>query len=232
LDLTKESKTEEMSINKKVALIIVDPQVDFGLRSGSLYVPEGEQIVAEVNALRAALGVQDVFITQDWHPADHMSFSVNNPGSTLFQEVTLADGSQQVMWPVHCVQGSAGAGWLPGLTVLNSDVIVQKGTNPVVDSYSGFASNDGVGEVTALNSLLADRGITHVVVCGLAFEYCVGFTALDAAKRGFQVCVVGAATRGISLENCGVMMDRMKSTGAVSVVMTVADAVAFASASS
>jgi nicotinamidase/pyrazinamidase len=79
---------------------------------------------------------------------------------------------------------------------------------------------------------LTSRGITHVVVCGLAFEYCVGFTALDAAKRGFQVCVVGAATRGISLENCGVMMDRMKSTGAVSVVMTVADAVAFASASS
>jgi nicotinamidase/pyrazinamidase len=221
-----------MSINKKVALIIVDPQVDFGHPSGSLYVPEGEQIVAEVNALRAALthqGVQDVFITQDWHPAEHVSFCVNNPGTKLFDTVTLADGVEQVMWPVHCVQGSDGAGWMSGLTVLDSDVIVQKGTNRAVDSYSGFASNDGVGEVTQLNIMLLDRGITHVVVCGLAFEYCVGFTALDAAKRGFQVCVVGAATRGISLENCGVMMDRMKSTGAVSVVMTVADAVAFAS---
>jgi nicotinamidase/pyrazinamidase len=220
-----------MSINKKVALIIVDPQVDFGHPSGSLYVPEGEQIVAEVNALREALKIDDVFITQDWHPADHVSFALNNPGSTLFQEKTLADGSQQVMWPLHCIQGSAGAGWMSGLTVLDSDVIVQKGTNRAVDSYSGFASNDGVGEVTQLNIMLLDRGITHVVVCGLAFEYCVGFTALDAAKRGFQVCVVGAATRGISLENCGVMMDRMKSTGAVSVVMTVADAVAFAVAS-
>jgi nicotinamidase/pyrazinamidase len=91
-DCCRKGERKRGMTSKKVALIIVDPQVDFGLSSGALYVPEGEQIVAEVNALRAALPQADVFITQDWHPADHMSFSVNNPGSTLFQEVTLADG--------------------------------------------------------------------------------------------------------------------------------------------
>ena len=214
-----------MSINNKVALIIVDPQADYGHPNGKLAWVGGEQIVAEVNALRAGLarqGVHDVFITQDWHPEYHASFA--NPGSRLFQPLTLADGSEQIMWPEHCVQGSDGAGWLPGLVTEEGDVVVQKGTNPAVDSYSGFGSNDGVGEVTQLNRMLLDRGITHLVVCGLAFEYSVGFTVLDAAKRGFQVFVVGEATRGISMDRVCVMMDRIKSTGGVSVVETVTDA--------
>lgn len=214
-----------MSI-KRIALIIVDPQLDFGSSSGALYVPGGEKVISEINALRHALNANDVFITQDFHPKDHVSFVTNNPGTTVFSEVVLADGTNQVMWPPHCVQGSEGANFLDGLVIESSDIIVQKGTVVDVDSYSGFASNDGFKERTKLESELRARGVTHLVVCGLAYDYCVSFTALDGAKCGFEVCVVRSATKGISKESC-LAQDKLMREAKIVLAENIAEALAF-----
>jgi nicotinamidase/pyrazinamidase len=215
-------------MGKKVALIIVDAQRDFGLAGGALYVPDGEQVVPEINRLRAALGVGDVFLTQDWHPVDHISFVTQHPEMAVFQDKQLEDGSVQRMWPPHCVQGSSGAEFLDGLTHEVGDVVVQKGLVRTVDSYSGFASNDGHSEVTGLEDMLLKRGITHVALCGLAFEYCVGFTALDAVKCGFEVCVVNSCSRGLSKVDCDIMTAKLVDTGKAVVVDAVEEAIAWA----
>ena len=215
-------------MNKKTALVIVDGQRDFGEKDGALYVPKGEEIVPEVNRLRAALGGDvDVFLTQDWHPADHISFVTQNPEMTVFHDKTFEDGTVQRMWPAHCVQGSRGAEFLDGLVRKDSDVVVKKGLVRTVDSYSGFASNDGHSEVTPLEAMLLQRGITHVVVCGLAFEYCVGFTALDAVKCGFEVCVVRSCSRGLSDADCTTMSKKLFDTGKAVVVAGVEEALAW-----
>jgi nicotinamidase/pyrazinamidase len=213
-----------------VALIIVDPQHDFGNSDGSLFVKNSEHVVPKINELRAALkavGVKDVFITQDWHPDDHSSFAKNNPGTKPFDVKTMPDGTTQEMWPTHCVQGSRGAAFLDGLVVEDSDVIVQKGMIKMVDSYSGFGSNDGVSEKTPLFGLLNARGISHVVVCGLAFDYCVSYTARDAKWFGFQSCVVRSASQGIDTKSCVKEMARMKQAGVIQ-VDDIAGACAFA----
>jgi nicotinamidase/pyrazinamidase len=204
----------------------IDLQKDFGLETGKLYVPGGEKIVGESNVLRRGLsdlGVVNFYKTKDWHPHDHMSFFTNNPGTNCFDTISLPDGSKQVMWPPHCVQESDGAELLPGLIVGEHDKVIYKGTKQGVDSYSGFASNDGVSEITELETMLRKDKITHLLIDGLAFEYCVGFTALDAAKRGFNVCVVRSATKGINAADCAAMEERMKAAGIV-VVENVADA--------
>lgn len=185
---------------KRVALIVIDAQNDFGRKTGALYVPGGEQVVPVINSLRVALkdvGVNDVVLTQDWHPADHMSFAKNNPGSRLGTEIDLPNGTKQMMWPAHCVQGSSGADFLDDLVIAESDFIVQKGSGSV-DSYSGFGSADRVSEITPLLDHLKRLHITHVVIAGLAYDYCVSYTARDAAHHGFQTCVVRSACMGIS----------------------------------
>lgn len=194
------AKTPQMPV---FALIIVDPQTDFGSSSGSLYVPQGEQIVAATNELRAALAEkmgENVFITLDWHPADHISFYTNHEGAAPYTQLTLPNGEIQDMWPPHCVQGSDGAGILPGLVQQPTDTLVHKGCLQSVDSYSGFGSADGKSEITPLHAELQRRGVTHVFVCGLAFEFCVSATAKDAARLGYKTCVVSSATRGIKTE--------------------------------
>ena len=192
--------------SRNCALIQVDPQVDFGAVGGALYVPRGEEVVAELNALRSALQeagrLRVVINTQDSHPPDHVSFQVNNPGSELFKEHVLTDGTKQMMWPVHCQVGTPGHEFLPGLVHEATDIVVPKGTQRAVDSYSGFGSEDGVREITPLNLHLKGRGIKYVVIGGLAFDYCVSYTARDAARLGYNVIVVRSATRGISPESC------------------------------
>ena len=213
---------------KKTALIIVDPQNDFLLKTGSLYVPDGELAVPDMNALRAMLkakGVVDVFITQDWHPDNHISFYTQHPGTKALDTKILEDGMAQTMWPPHCTQNSQGAAFHADLVVEPTDTIVQKGTVRTVDSYSGFASNDGVKERTQLEPMLKARGVTDVIVCGVAFEYCVAFTALDAAKCGFGVTIVRSATRGISPSDCAAKTAEMEARN-IRVVESVADAVA------
>ena len=198
---------------RTVALILVDPQFDFGNPAGALYVPGGEAVIPTLNALRAHLSGATVYITQDWHPSDHISFAANNPGTKPLEEIRLPDGTLQTMWPAHCVQGSSGAAFLDGLHIYPTDIVIPKGTKQDVDSYSGFGSQDGVKEVTPLLASLRQKGIRHVVVAGLAFDYCVSYTAKDAVKYGFEVCVVREATKGICPEQCAKEEALMKEMG-------------------
>jgi len=212
----------------KTAFIQVDPQVDFGNVGGALYVPGGEEIIDELNTLRIALDkarvLQCVVLTQDSHPIDHISFHVNNPGSVLFKEYTLSSGIKQMMWPVHCQIGTLGHEFLPGLLQDVTDIVVQKGTNKNVDSYSGFGSEDFVSEITSLDRNLRSLDIKYVVIGGLAFDYCVSATAKDAARLGYFTIVVSSATRGISPESCEREENLMRTSGVI-IVENAEDAV-------
>lgn len=175
------------------ALIVIDVQNDF-LPGGALAVPEGDQVIPVVNGL---VDTHDlVVLTQDWHPANHGSFAVNQ-GRTPGEMGELA-GLPQVMWPVHCVQGSAGAAFAEGLRRDRVDAVFQKGQDPTVDSYSGFFDNARRRD-TGLHAWLAERGVDALTVVGLATDYCVKFTALDALSLGYRVRLVEAGCRGVEL---------------------------------
>jgi len=201
-----------------MALLIIDVQNDF-VADGALAVPDGLAVVPKINELRG-LNIP-TFLSQDWHPEDHCSFVTNNPGATVFTELELENGPQ-MMWPAHCVQGSKGAEFVEGLVCQESDVVIQKGVNSGIDSYSAFGDSTGKREVTPLLSLLCQKGITTVVCCGLALDYCVSYTACDAAKFGFKTYVVLDACRGISEASIAKEIERMNSLG-VTVVATMAD---------
>ena len=175
-------------------LIIVDVQNDF-LPGGALPVPEGDLIIPIVNQLQAAFSA--VVATQDWHPADHGSFAANHPGKRPFDEIEL-HGVRQTLWPVHCVQGTLGAQLAPGLHQERLAQIFQKGTDPGIDSYSGFFDN-GHRKGTGLNKWLKSLEIFDLYLCGLATDYCVKFTALDAMQLGFNTHLIEDATRGVNL---------------------------------
>ncbi|MEZ5329936.1 MAG: bifunctional nicotinamidase/pyrazinamidase [Verrucomicrobiales bacterium] len=177
------------------ALIVVDVQNDF-LPGGALAVADGDAVIPVINRL---MGEHDfVVATQDWHPADHGSFAANHPAANLGEVIDL-NGLDQILWPVHCVQGSIGAEFAGKLDEHKFDAIFQKGTNPEIDSYSGFYDN-GRRKSTGLAEWLRDRGVTHVTVVGLATDYCVRFTAEDAASEGFCTTVSLAGTRGVELQ--------------------------------
>ena len=173
------------------ALLVIDVQVDF-LPGGALGVPDGDAVVAPINGL--AKRFRHVVLTQDWHPAGHASFATAHPGRAPFETVPLAYGAQ-VLWPDHCVQGMPGAGLGPGLDVPGASLVLRKGLNPAVDSYSAFAEADGTK--TGLAGYLRERGVTRVVLCGLATDYCVAWSALDASAAGFAALVADDATRAI-----------------------------------
>ena len=173
-------------------LIIVDVQNDF-CPGGALAVPEGDQVVPLINSLQPRYDL--VVATQDWHPADHGSFAANHPGRSPGELIELA-GLPQVLWPVHCVQDTPGAEFHP---VLNRDRIARvfrKGRDPQIDSYSGFFDN-GHRASTGLGEFLRQRGVKEVHVCGLATDYCVKWTALDAVALGFETCLLEDACRGV-----------------------------------
>lgn len=176
------------------AMIVVDVQKDF-LPGGPLGVPGGDEIVPVVNRLMEDYDY--VVTTRDWHPPTHGSFAVNHPGKKEYELGELA-GLPQVMWPVHCVENSAGAEYAEGLDIQRIDADFPKGTRAEIDSYSGFYDNGGKNP-TGLAEWLRDRNITDVAVCGLALDYCVKFTALDAIKEGFRVSVLPEASRGVDL---------------------------------
>ena len=177
------------------ALILVDLQNDF-VRGGALPVPDGDGIVPVVNQLQRQFDL--VVATQDWHPPDHGSFAVNHAGKRVY-DVTDLHGLPQVLWPVHCVQGTAGADLVPGLDRSRVARVFQKGTDPAIDSYSGFFDN-GHRKATGLGEYLIARGARAVYVCGLAADYCVKFTALDAVRLGFETYLVEDATRGVNVK--------------------------------
>ena len=175
-------------------LIIVDVQNDF-IAGGALAVPGGGELVPVIDRLQA--GFDLIVATQDWHPADHRSFAVNHAGKAVGEIIDL-DGLEQVLWPVHCVQGTPGADFAPDLDRSRWAAVFQKGTDPAIDSYSGFFDN-GHRRETALRAFLRERGAEEIWVAGLATDYCVKFTALDARKEGFAVHLIGNACRGVEV---------------------------------
>ncbi len=177
------------------ALIVIDVQNDF-CPGGALAVPEGDTIVAGINAAMA--GADAVILTQDWHPAGHSSFASSHDGKAPYETVDMPYGTQ-VLWPDHCVQGSQGAAFHPALKADAADMIIRKGYNPAIDSYSAFFENDR-STPTGLHGYLQTRGITTVQMVGLATDFCVQFSALDAAALGYDVSVALDLCRGIDLE--------------------------------
>lgn len=177
------------------ALIVVDVQNDF-CPGGALAVPGGDEIVSEVNTLLDQFKLR-VF-TQDWHPADHASFASNHNGNDPYSVIDMPYGAQ-VLWPDHCVQDTDGAAFHPDLDTSKANHIVRKGFRPEVDSYSAFFENDHETE-TGLDDYLNAKGITAVTLVGLATDFCVQYTALDAAKLGYKVTVLEHACRGINLD--------------------------------
>lgn len=176
------------------ALILVDLQNDF-LPGGALAVPAGDAVVPVANRLLARFEV--AVATQDWHPAGHASFASSHP-ARLPGDVIDLDGLTQVLWPDHCVQGSAGASFASALDVARLTHVVRKGTSPRVDSYSGFFDN-GQRQDTGLHAWLAGRGARELWVMGLATDYCVRWTALDARRLGYTVTLVPEGCRGVEL---------------------------------
>lgn len=205
------------------ALVIVDAQNDF-CPGGALAVAEGDAIVPLANKLRAAGPWAAVALTQDWHPPNHASFAANNPGAALFTVVELPGIGLQMMWPAHCVQNTPGAHFHAALERRDSDVVIRKGTNPRVDSYSGFgdATPGHTLEKTCLEKELRARGVTKVVLCGLALDYCVAYTARNASEAGFETWVVLEATRGIAPDSIAAEMQKMRAAG-VHVVQSIAE---------
>jgi nicotinamidase/pyrazinamidase len=176
------------------ALIVVDVQNCF-IAGGTLAVPHGEDVVPVINKIAPAF--QNVILTQDWHPRGHASFASTYPGRKPFETIELAYGSQ-VLWPDHCVQGTPDAALDPDLNIPRAELILRKGFHPDVDSYSAFEEADRKTS-TGLKGYLEQRGIKTLFVTGLATDFCVAWTALDARKSGFETYVIEDACRGIDL---------------------------------
>jgi len=177
------------------ALLLIDIQNDF-VPDGALAVAGGDAIIPLVNELQPRFEL--VVATQDWHPAGHLSFASSHPGQQVFQQIDL-HGLPQPLWPDHCVQATPGADLHPALDQHRIEAIFRKGTNPDIDSYSGFFDN-GHRKATGLTEYLQGRGVTQVYLAGLAADYCVYFSAKDALAQGFEVYFIEDATRAISTE--------------------------------
>ena len=177
------------------ALIVIDVQNDF-CPGGALAVPEGDVIVPGINALMGDFNT--VILTQDWHPAGHSSFASSHDGKNPYDLVEMPYGPQ-VLWPDHCIQGSAGAAFHDGLSTDRADMVIRKGFNSQIDSYSALFENDHTTP-TGLEGYLKSRGITALTMVGLATDFCVNFSAVDAAKAGFAVVVRQDLTRAIDLD--------------------------------
>ena len=192
------------------ALILIDIQNDF-IPGGALAVPEGDLIVPVVNRLQPRFEI--VVATQDWHPANHGSFAANHPGRKAGDLIDL-HGLPQILWPVHCVQGTAGARVAANLDQSRWDRVFVKGTDPAIDSYSGFFDN-GHRRATGLGDYLKAQRVTDVYVAGLATDYCVKFTALDAISLGFRTHLIEDACRGVNLHAGDVAkaIEEMKTAG-------------------
>ena len=177
------------------ALVVIDPQNDF-CPGGALAVTDGDSIMQPINGMMDAFDL--VIMTQDWHPQGHSSFASSHDGAAPFTLTEMPYGPQ-VLWPDHCVQGSDGAAFHPGLNTDRADLIVRKGFRPAIDSYSAFFENDHETP-TGLDGYLRTRGIDTLTMVGLATDFCVNFSAIDAAKLGFKTTVRTDLCRAIDLD--------------------------------
>ena len=180
-------------------LLVIDMQNDF-CPGGNLAVPGGDEIVAKVN--RIAHGFAHVVLTQDWHPAGHSSFASSHPGKQPFEMIDMPYGPQ-TLWPDHCVQGTEGAAFHKGLDIPHAELIIRKGYAKAIDSYSAFFENDHKTP-TGLGGYLKERGFTQVTCVGLAFDFCVRFSAEDARTLGLDTEVIEAACRAIDMNGSAV----------------------------
>lgn len=188
------AKPDTLKIGDHDVLLVVDVQSDF-CPGGALPVAEGDAVIAPIHRLAARF--QHVILTQDWHPAHHSSFATSHPGKGPYQQIQLSYGSQ-TLWPDHCIQSSKGAEFHPGLHLPQAELILRKGYDLNVDSYSAFFENDRTTP-TGLAGYLDERALTRVFLAGLAYDYCVGYSALDARRLGLQVFVLRDACRAIDL---------------------------------
>jgi nicotinamidase/pyrazinamidase len=187
--------TKEGAIGDQDVLIVVDIQNDF-CPGGALSVPQGDEIVPLVN--RLAERFPHVVLTQDWHPPDHLSFASAHPNMKPYDTIDVDYGSQ-ILWPDHCVQATRGAEFHKDLHIPHAALILRKGIHRTIDSYSTFYENDRKTP-TGLVGYLRDRGFTRVFLAGLAFDFCVRYSAEDASREGFDVIVVEDACRGIDVD--------------------------------
>jgi len=191
------------------ALLVIDVQNDF-CPGGALAVAEGDRIVAPINALMAEFDA--VILTQDWHPAGHSSFASQHPGKAPMEMIEMPYGPQ-VLWPDHCIQGSEGAAFHPDLDTDRADLVIRKGFNPAIDSYSALYENDHETP-TGLDGYLRSRGITALTLVGLATDFCVHFSAVDAARAGFDVTLRADLCRGIDVNgSLDAAMTAMRTAG-------------------
>ncbi|MEP2473825.1 bifunctional nicotinamidase/pyrazinamidase [Roseobacter sp.] len=191
------------------ALIVIDLQQDF-CPGGALAVPDGDRIISPINALMA--DSQAVVFTQDWHPAGHSSFATSHEGKAPYDLIDMPYGPQ-VLWPDHCIQGQPGAEFHPELHADHAEMVIRKGYNAAIDSYSAFFENDHKTP-TGLEGYLRTRGIDKVVIVGLALDFCVNFSAVDAAQLGFAVTVREDLCRAIDLDgSLGAARDGMRAAG-------------------
>jgi nicotinamidase/pyrazinamidase len=181
-----------MTMDDQRVLLIVDVQNDF-CPGGALALPEGDAIVPAVN--RLAHSFAHVILTQDWHPPGHTSFASSHPGKRPFDTIEVSYGAQ-ILWPDHCVQGTSGAAFHPQLDVPHAELVLRKGFRKSIDSYSAFCENDR-RTATGLAGYLRERGFRRIILCGLATDFCVAFSAIDGRGAGFDVAVVTSACCGI-----------------------------------
>ena len=180
---------------RDTALVMIDIQNDF-CPGGALAVPGGDEIIARVNKLQSSYAVR--VLTQDWHPAEHSSFASNQAGAEPYSIIDMPYGPQ-VLWPDHCVQGTTGADFHPDLDTTRAHLIIRKGFRRMIDSYSAFFENDHKTP-TGLEGYLRERGVHDIVLVGLATDFCVRYSAVDAARLGFGVTVLEGACRAIDLD--------------------------------
>jgi len=186
---------QDMTPGSGDVFLVIDVQNDFCPR-GALAVPDGDAVVPVINRLADAF--DHVLLTQDWHPAGHASFASSHAGRQPFETIEVAYGDQ-TLWPDHCVQGSSGAAFHKDLQATRAELIIRKGYDPAIDSYSAFYENDRT-TATGLTGYLRTRGFQRVFMAGLATDFCVAFSAIDAAREGFEVVVIEDACRAIDLE--------------------------------
>lgn len=188
--------TPILSMTRNDVLLVVDIQNDF-CPGGALAVPRGDEVVPVVN--RIAQKFRHVVLTQDWHPAGHRSFASAHPGHHPFNTVTMPYGPQ-ILWPDHCVQDTPGAAFHPDLHIPHAELVLRKGFRGEIDSYSAFYENDHKTP-TGLIGYLRERSLSRVFLAGLAFDFCVRYSAEDARRAGFEVVVIEDACRGIGVDN-------------------------------
>lgn len=192
----QEGVATAMEITPQSVLLAVDLQNDF-CPGGALAVPGGDQVLPVIH--RIAPLFEHIILTQDWHLPHHQSFASRHPGKQPFEKVKVSYGSQ-TLWPDHCIQGTPGAAFHPFVDLPRAELILRKGFRPEVDSYSAFFENDRTTS-TGLSGYLRERGLTRVFLCGLAYDYCVGYSALDARRLGLEVFIIKDACRAIDLND-------------------------------